>query len=230
MNGISYRRGLDGKVVAKWVTGANNHGRRWLSTEEAIEVENIIRIEFSKFVSDLFADRVVVSPILSILNLATLQRISNYTFDKSQSDIEQYHKVYKPVGILPPDQYMAVVLQATEGCSFNTCTFCTFYRDRAFRIKPFSDFEDHILAVKSFLGDGVNLRRTIFLGDANALVIPMSRLIPMVDTILTHFEVERMGGIYAFLDGFSGEKKSVDDYKKIKKPGDEANLYRFGIG
>jgi len=38
----------------------------------------------------------------------------------------------KPVGILPPDQYMAVVLQAAEGCAFNTCTFCDFYRDRSF--------------------------------------------------------------------------------------------------
>ena len=28
-----------------------------------------------------------------------------------------------------------------------------------------------------------------------------------------------MGGIYAFLDGFSGEKKSVDDYKKLKNLG-----------
>ena len=39
-----------------------------------------------------------------------------------------------PASILLP-QYLALVLQATEGCSYNRCTFCDFYRDRPFRIK-----------------------------------------------------------------------------------------------
>ena len=42
--------------------------------------------------------------------------------------------VYSPVGILPPDQYLALVVQATRGCAFNTCTFCDLYRD-GYRVK-----------------------------------------------------------------------------------------------
>ncbi len=31
---VSYRRGLDGKVVAKWMTAGNRRERRWLAREE----------------------------------------------------------------------------------------------------------------------------------------------------------------------------------------------------
>ena len=73
--------------------------------------------------------------------------------------------------------------------------------------------------MKAFLGDGISLRRTIFLGDANALVTPIARLIPMLEVTNTQFDVERMGGIYAFLDGFSGEKKSIEDYRNLRNLG-----------
>jgi radical SAM superfamily enzyme YgiQ (UPF0313 family) len=134
---------------------------------------------------------------------------ANLSADRYRQDVIQYHKVYKPVGILPPDQYMAVVLQATEGCSFNTCTFCDFYRDRPFRIKQPDAFRQHCEAVRDYLGEGLKLRRTIFLGDANALVIPMPRLLPLLDIVHQTYDVEALGGIYAFLDGLAGNAKAA---------------------
>ena len=77
----------------------------------------------------------------------------------------------------------------------------------------------HIKNVKSFLGRGISNRKTIFLGDANALVIPIPRLIEQFQVIHNNFDVQKLGGIFAFLDGFSGEKKTVQDYKKLKKLG-----------
>jgi len=32
---VSYRRGLNGKVVAKWIAPDGSRGRRWLEPEEA---------------------------------------------------------------------------------------------------------------------------------------------------------------------------------------------------
>ncbi len=121
---------------------------------------------------------------------------------------------------------MAVVLQLTEGCSFNTCTFCTFYRDRPFRIKTPDAFRAHARAVKAFLGRGLNLRRTVFLGDANALVVPMQRLLPLLDVVHQEYDVDALGGMYAFLDGFSGEKKTASDYAELAARG----LKRVYIG
>jgi radical SAM superfamily enzyme YgiQ (UPF0313 family) len=145
---------------------------------------------------------------------------------RSEADVETYYQVYQPVGILPPDQYMAVVLQGTEGCSFNTCTFCSFYKDRPFRIKKPDEFRVHAEAVRDFLGAGLSLRRTIFLGDANALVVPTPKLLPLLDEVHAVYDVAALGGIYAFLDGFSGEKKSESDYRLLAQSG----LIRVYVG
>ncbi len=147
------------------------------------------------------------------------ERALSFDAQRSQADAARYRQVYKPVGILPPDQYMALVLQVTEGCSFNTCTFCTFYKDRPFRIKPLDEFKAHAEAVRDFLGGGLSLRRTIFLGDANALVTPMPRLLKLVEAVHEVYDVEKMGGIFAFLDGFSGEKKTSSDYRLLAERG-----------
>jgi radical SAM superfamily enzyme YgiQ (UPF0313 family) len=121
---------------------------------------------------------------------------------------------------------MAVVLQITEGCSFNSCTFCTFYKDRPFRIKAPEEVREHGIAVREFLGAGLSLRRSIFLGDANALVVPMPQLRPILKVVHELYEVERLGGLFAFLDGFSGEKKSAADYAELRAAG----LERVYIG
>ena len=230
--GISYRRGLDGKVVAKWSTEANLHGfggspaRRWLAQAEAIRLEAQAQQAAADLLTAYHDDNLGFDSPLPQPGLIGLERAARFDAACARADVARYHQVYKPVGILPPDQYMAVVLQATEGCSFNTCTFCNFYRDRPFRIKPPDSFRAHALAVKDFLGDGLSLRRTIFLGDANALVVPMPRLVPTLEVAREVYDVERLGGIYAFLDGFSGEKKSAQDYSVLAGLG----LKRIYIG
>ena len=223
---VSYRRGLNGKVVAKWIAPDGSRGRRWLEPEEA----NRLLSEASEIATHLLqatqTGEVLLSEKPSEHELTFLSRAAAYQADIATADAQQYHAVYKPVGILPPDQYMAVVLQLTEGCAFNTCTFCTFYRDRPFRIKKPPEFREHIASVKKFLADGLNLRRTIFLGDANALITPMPQLTALLDEVHNALDVEKLGGIYAFLDGFSGEKKSREDYAQLAHLG----LKRVYIG
>jgi radical SAM superfamily enzyme YgiQ (UPF0313 family) len=185
----------------------------------------------------------------------------------ARSDAVRFNTVYSPIGILPPDQYLALVLQATDGCSFNTCTFCDLYH-QAFRIKSPGEFRAHIHGVREYLGESMLLRRrSIFLGAANALAIPMARLRPMFDIIQTECHsdpAERRGsgrseeslaspseilrrtathalsdakhrgrarrndtpGVYAFLDAFTGTRKSTDDYGALAQLG----LKRVYIG
>jgi radical SAM superfamily enzyme YgiQ (UPF0313 family) len=67
---------------------------------------------------------------------AWLSHIAGWNWDRLEGEAGPFrNSIYKPVSILPPDQYLALVVQATEGCSYNECSFCTFYRDRPFRIK-----------------------------------------------------------------------------------------------
>ncbi|HEX2999156.1 MAG TPA: radical SAM protein [Armatimonadota bacterium] len=221
LQGISYRRGLNGRTVAKWQTGAGGDGRerRWLAVQEASRLEEQARQTVAALLEELSGGMVQLENSLPAFALPMIEHAAAFDLPRYSADVMQYHQVYKPVGILPPDQYMAVVLQATEGCSFNTCTFCNFYRDRPFRIRTAEEFRSHARAVREYLGDGLSLRRTIFLGDANALVVPMPRLLPLLDIVNEVYDVERMGGIYAFLDGFSGEKKNSANYAELARRG-----------
>jgi hypothetical protein len=217
--GVSYRRGLNGRTVAKWQTGQDERERRWLTPAEASALEENARATAEDLLAAITAGTAAFYTPVDADQLPALRSAAAFTQPRYQADIAGYHQVYKPVGILPPDQYMAVVLQATEGCSFNTCTFCTFYRDRPFRIRRPEEFHTHAQAVRSFLGDGLSLRRTIFLGDANALVAPQPRLLGLLDVVHQVYDVEQLGGIYAFLDGFSGEKKTAADFRALANLG-----------
>jgi hypothetical protein len=213
--GISYRRGLNGKTVAKWQTADGGRDRRWLNAAEAERLQESARGCASDLAGDITGGLLQTTPALNPSDLNGLFAAALFDTDRYHTDVQNYQQTYLPVGILPPDQYMAVVLQAAEGCSFNTCTFCNFYKDRRFRIKTPQEFQTHAEAVKTFLGDGLSLRRTIFLGDANALVVPMPRLLPLLEITQRVFDVERLGGVYAFLDGFSAEKKSTKDFAQL---------------
>ena len=226
LSGVSYRRGLDGKVVAKWQTTLGGRERKWLPLAEASTLQEKARVTALDLHQDLLAGSLALSSPPPSEGLAALRQAAAFDVQRYRLDTSAYAAVYKPVGILPPDQYMAVVLQAAEGCSFNTCTFCNFYKDRRFRIKPPDEFRQHAQAVHDFLGAGLSLRRTVFLGDANALVIPMPRLVPLLETTHTIFDIDRLGGIYAFLDGFSAEKKTALDFSTLARLG----LRRVYIG
>ncbi len=219
LNKISYRRGLNGNVVAKWNSDRDILHRKWLNEQDK---SNLLSKAHST--TQMILDSLLIKdyflPPLTANTKSELIHLAKVSEDFYQDDIKDYLSIYKPVGILPPDQYISVVLQLTEGCSFNKCTFCTFYRDRQFRIKQKQEFENHINRVINFIGDGLSLRRTIFLGDANALVIPTNKLIPLIEVIHRHLDVEKLGGLFAFLDGFSGEKKNLHDYN---------NLFQLGL-
>jgi Radical SAM superfamily len=226
LDGISYRRGLDGKLIAKWQKATRERERRWLPADEAMQVEERARLTLSQLYAAIQSGAAEMREPLPEDGKIVFERAIAFDEARSRGDAARYHQVYKPVGILPPDQYMAVVLQMTEGCSFNTCNFCSFYKDRPFRIKRPAEFREHAQAVRDFLGAGLSLRRTIFLGDANALVAPMPLLLPLLDVVHEVYDVSRLGGLYAFLDGFSGERKTASDYRALAVRG----LKRVYIG
>jgi len=134
-----------------------------------------------------------------------------------QQSAKYFSNIYLPISILPPDQYMSLVIQLTEGCNYNQCTFCNFYRDRPFKIKSVNDLKLHISEVKSFFGKGINLRKSIFLADANALAVPQNRLIEGLELINNKFP--QFKDYYSFIDVFTGLKKSTKDFKQIKSHG-----------
>lgn len=225
-DGISYRRGLNGKVIAKWPDSKNRRLRRWITHKENLELIQTSHDLVRGLEKAIRQDELQFDGPISPNDKRTIQRISSRGLEFYQQDIRRFYRVYLPVGILPPDQYMAVVVQATEGCSFNGCSFCDFYKDRRFRIKSADELRSHARSIKEYLGQGLSLRRTIFLGDANSLVIPTKQLFKHFEVINAEFQVEEMGGIYAFMDGFDKKTKTHQDFVRLNQLG----LKRVYIG
>lgn len=227
LNGANYRRGLDSTILCKQVTGPTTKTRRRLSDAENRALIDTVQTRVAQI-----ADHVARSDQTDLL--PPLQTILNWDYARLCQERDAFHDIYKPISILPPDQYLSVVLQAAEGCSWNQCTFCTFYRDRKFRIKCPTDFRLHMQKIKALLGQGIGLRKSIFLGDANALVIPQRRLCNLLQVVHEEFPIgaPRAGddytlkGIASFLDIVGAERKTLDEYRELAAYG----LNRIAIG
>jgi radical SAM superfamily enzyme YgiQ (UPF0313 family) len=209
----TYRRGLNGRVLVKRrVNGVRQH--EWASDEHAAAiVDRGAALARELLQAGALAHDVVVA----------LEKVARFDSRVAADDAIRFDRVYRPIGILPPDEYLALVLQATEGCSFRSCTFCQFHRE-PYRVKSVRQFEDHVAAVREYLGDSLRLRdRTVFLGSANALAVPMPGLVPIVDVLAREFPGRP---VHAFLDGFTGVMKSADDYAALAARG----LRRVYIG
>jgi hypothetical protein len=214
VGGENYRYGLCGDILLK-VSLASGKLRRLLRPDEQAGLSEAVHSAVARIRAGL-ADQ------LPDELRAWLAVILAWDAERWERERQTFQTIYKPVSIVPPDQYRAVVIQATEGCSWNRCSFCTFYRDRRFHIKAPDELRTHIQQIKGFLGGGLALRTSVFLGDANALIVPQPRLRELLQVIHDELPSEHAGElrpIYAFLDIFGGEQKTVAQYAELRAAG-----------
>ncbi|MEA3337671.1 MAG: radical SAM protein [Chloroflexota bacterium] len=221
--GFNYRRSLDNRTLCKWRIRVDNRWirqRRWLAEPESRALLNSAR-QWAILASEQSSK---APPAIQ----ESLERIAGWSWDRLQENRQKFQQIYTPIGILPPDQYLALVVQATHGCTHNACTFCTFYQDIHFRTKTPEQFRQHVAAVMGFFGPAVAMRRSIFLGDANALVLPMGRLLALLQVLEESLKVEGRASlpIFAFMDAFNVHRKSRADWQELKARG----LRRVTIG
>ena len=168
--------------------------------------------------------------------LPRLERASGFGLEQARRDAEMFHAIYGRVAILPPDQYNSLVLQATEGCAYSCCLFCELYRGVFFGRKTPAQFAEHVKDAVAYHGESLRGRRSVFLGEANALTLPQSDLVEMFGVLRKHFEFPsaetervpanwwlghktRFDGVSTFLDVFTGPRRSVHDLKKLRDLG-----------
>jgi len=211
------RRGLDGRVLEKRGEG-DHRTRQFLPGVEADALVDraaaFARDVHGAMLSPSWTWLESVDPHESQVIASHVELCGRFTAAAGAADAARFAATYRPIGILPPDQYLSLVVQATEGCSFNTCTFCDLYHD-GYRVKPVEEFATHVRAVRAYLGESASLRsRGIFLGAANALAVPMPRLVPMFEILIEELDAIRKG-VCAFIDAFTGGIKSVADYRLL---------------
>ena len=84
----------------------------------------------------------------------------------------------------PPSEARSLILQVTNGCSWNRCTFCEMYTQpqKRFRLKPQSEIEQELVAIAE---TGVPVRR-VFLADGDAMTLSSRRLKLIMQAIKHH--------------------------------------------
>ncbi len=113
----------------------------------------------------------------------------------------------------PPSEGRSYILQVTIGCAHNKCTFCSMYKDKAFRIRDLEEIFEDLKRARDYYG---NVKR-IFLADGDALVLKTKDLELILKEINRLFpECERIG-IYATPGDIL--RKSLDDLLKLKELG-----------
>ena len=84
----------------------------------------------------------------------------------------------------PPSEARSLILQVTNGCSWNHCTFCEMYTQpqKRFRIK---DQEDIDRELAELAAEDLPIRR-IFLADGDAMTLSTRRLRGILESINRH--------------------------------------------
>jgi len=91
----------------------------------------------------------------------------------------------------PPSEANSLILQVTNGCSWNKCTFCEMYTQpqKRFRLKPQAEIESELAAVAE---SRAPVRR-IFLADGDAMTLSFRRLHDIMQAIRLHLpDVQRV--------------------------------------
>ena len=84
----------------------------------------------------------------------------------------------------PPGEWKSYLLQCTVGCSNNSCTFCSMYKDKQFHIRPLDDILEDIEMARKAYGNGI---RRVFLCDGDAIIMKQDQLLAILEKLYKTF-------------------------------------------
>ena len=234
-DGRTFRRSLDNRIMEKWSiskNGSKQRVRKWLNLDQRKALVHQVLEEIKKILSLLMNHQIEInsssdedSKNIELNVEKRLEEILHFDFACLEKDAQSFSSIYQHLGILPPDMYLSIVLQATNGCSYNQCNYCNFYKGEPFYIKSLTEFEHHIQEVKNYFAESLPLRKFIFLGEANALDISQSVLLKFFNAINQQFNfsdsdldsgLPKIKGIYSFLTSFHKNPKSVEEVAELR--------------
>jgi radical SAM superfamily enzyme YgiQ (UPF0313 family) len=140
-------------------------------------------------------------------------------------------KVYRP-----PSEADAYILQATVGCSWNRCTYCDMYRDKPYRERDLPEVLEDLRTAAAIGGGRID---RMFVADGDALGMPTTSWLAILDAARTGFPVMRRISCYATAQNLL--KKTDEELRTLRErgltrvyigpeSGDDATLKRIAKG
>lgn len=121
----------------------------------------------------------------------------------------------------PPSEGQNLIIQATLGCSFNQCSFCSMYKTKDYRAR---DLEDVFRDIDRAARMAPHAHR-IFLADGDALTLPMDHLVPILEKMADCFP--HLSRVSAYATPGNILKKTDAELQELKAR--KMNLFYVGI-
>ncbi len=121
----------------------------------------------------------------------------------------------------PPSEGNNLIIQATLGCSFNQCSFCSMYKSKEYRARALSEtFADIDRAALGWPEAG-----RVFLADGDALALPTPDLLQILEKLTATFPKLTRVSCYATPSNIL--RKKPEELSMLRQAG--LNLLYFGI-
>ncbi len=113
----------------------------------------------------------------------------------------------------PPSEGPNLIIQATLGCSFNECSFCSMYKTKAFTARPLADVFADVEASARMWPDA----HRVFVADGDALVLPMESWRRLLDKL--HGCLPELARVTCYATPASLLKKTPAELEELKARG-----------
>ena len=132
------------------------------------------------------------------------------------------HFTYDQPLFRPPSEANSLIIQATIGCSQNSCAFCGMYKTKSFRVRPVAEIVGEIQSVSP--GARAYVQR-VFIADGDALVYPQQGLEEILEALSGTFP--RLNRVGAYASPRSLTTKSVDELAALQRK--KLRILYFGL-
>ncbi len=110
----------------------------------------------------------------------------------------------------PPSEGRNLIIQATLGCKFNQCSFCSMYRSKRYTERPLEEiFADVRQAARAW-----PQARRVFLADGNALALPAETLLAILREL--HAALPRLERVSCYATPNDVRRKSETELEQLR--------------
>lgn len=121
----------------------------------------------------------------------------------------------------PPAEADNIILQVTLGCSYNNCSFCSMYKTKKYTEKSLEAIYKDIDTLARRYPEA----RKIFLADGDALALPMTTLLNVLNYLQVAFV--KLGRVSTYASAQNLLEKSAHDLELLAA--NKLNLIYYGI-
>lgn len=110
----------------------------------------------------------------------------------------------------PPGERDNLIIQATLGCSYNQCSFCSMYRSKDYRARSLAEV---YCAIDAAAQDWPDARR-VFLADGDALALPTAHLLQILEYLAAR--LPRLSRVSCYATPSNIRHKSVAELAQLR--------------